>query len=156
MNKHDYKIGEVASLLATSIRTIRFYEEGGLIQPIRTGKGTRLYNNKHVTRLKVILSLTQSGFSIDSIRKIVQLRTNSKTGDESSRQVIHHFNEIQELINNQILKLNTISQEISMASDIVSKCKGCTNHPSSKGCPNCYVKSELGHIELLNLVWDTE
>ena len=57
MDEQTFKIGEVASHLATSIRTIRFYEEEGLIYPIRTEKGTRLYNNKHVTRLKVILLL---------------------------------------------------------------------------------------------------
>lgn len=156
MASNNYKIGEIASLLATSIRTIRFYEEEGLLKPIRTARGTRLYSDKHIARLKTILRLTKLGFSIEAIRKIAEIREQSKTGDEGSILLEHHFAGILNIIANQMIELQKISLEINSAQTIISGCHGCSNTPSSQGCPNCPVKERVNDIELLNLVWDTE
>ncbi len=156
MAKNNYKIGEVASLLATSIRTIRYYEEEGLLTPIRTQRGTRLYSEHHIARLTIILRLTKLGFSIEAIRKIAEIREKSQTGDESSFQMEHHLKEVLDTIGDQIRELESISVEINDARDVISGCNGCSNRPSSKGCPDCPVRKKLDNIELLNLVWDTE
>lgn len=42
------KIGEAASLLSTSTRTLRFYEEQGILAPVKTAKGVRLYTNDDI------------------------------------------------------------------------------------------------------------
>ena len=155
MEINHYKIGEVASELATSIRTIRYYEEEGLLTPIRTPKGTRLYSKAHIARLNVILRLANLGFSIESIRKIAEIRENSQTGDESSIQVKYHLEEVLTAIDTQIKELERTSYEIYEAKQVISACNGCTNAPSSQGCPDCPVRKKLKDIELLNLVWDT-
>jgi DNA-binding transcriptional MerR regulator len=156
MDKHTYKIGEVASLLSTSIRSIRYYEEEGLLNPIRTQRGTRLYSKPHIIRLKVILRLVNLRFSIESIRNIIKIRENSKTGDDSSKQVNIYLNEILNNIAVQMKALKKLNTEINNAQKIIKKCHGCINHPSTKGCPNCQVNSKLNDIELLNLIWDIE
>ena len=156
MEIKDYKIGEVASKLATSIRTIRYYEEEGLLTPIRTPKGTRLYSEQHIARLKAILRLTNQGFSIEGIRKIAEIRKNSQTGDESSIQVKYYLDKILTTIDAQIEELQRSSNEIHEAQQVISGCNGCTNPPSTQGCPDCPVRTKLKDIELLNLVWDTE
>lgn len=156
MDNSNYKIGEVASKLDTSIRSIRYYEEEGLVIPHRTEGGTRFYSTKHITRLMVILRLTQIGFSLDAIRKIIAVREDCKTGDEGSIRVDLSLQEVSNTINTQIQELEKINNEIRDAREIIGKCKGCSNQPSSLGCPHCPVKSKLNEIELLNLVWDTE
>ncbi len=156
MEEIAYKIGEVAERLATSIRTIRYYEEQELVTPIRTARGTRLYSEKHVVRLMVILRLTKIGFSIDTIRNIAKIRENGFNGDETSSLVNHCLTEISGIINSQINEMKTLNNEIEDAMNIIDLCKGCSNKPSSKGCPHCPVRSNLKDIELLNLVWDTE
>ena len=156
MEKNNYKIGEVASLLAASIRTIRYYEEEGLLTPIRTARGTRLYSDNHIARLRIVLRLTKLGFSIEAIRKIAEIRENSKTGDESSVQVEHHLEQVLKTIAGQINELERVSLEINQARNIIAGCNGCSNTPSTKGCPDCPVRKKLHDIELLNLVWDTE
>lgn len=156
MTGNTYKIGEVATQLATSIRSIRYYEEEGLITPIRTQRGTRLYSEKHINRLSAILRLTQLGFSIETIRKIVKLRENSNTGDESSHLVDACLNEALTTINKKIKEFENLSIEINRAMKIVKKCNGCTNKPSTRGCPDCPVINNLNNIRLLNLVWDTD
>lgn len=156
MEINHYKIGEVASKLATSIRTIRYYEEEGLLTPIRTPRGTRLYSENHVTRLKVVLRLAKIGFSIGAIRKIAEIREQSQTGDESSVQVEHHLEMVLSAIGGQIKELERITHEINEARQVISGCNGCSNTPSTQGCPDCPVRKKLKDIELLNLVWDTE
>lgn len=156
MDKNNHKIGEVAGLLATSIRTIRYYEEEGLLTPIRTPRGTRLYSERHIARLRTILQLAKFGFSIDGIRKIAEIREQSTTGDESSLQVEKYLEGVLNTISSQINELKRVSLEINGARKIISGCNGCSNTPSTKGCPDCPVRSKLKEVELLNLVWDTE
>ena len=156
MEKNNHKIGEVADLLATSIRTIRYYEEEGLITPIRTPRGTRLYSDCHIARLRTILLLAKFGFSIDGIRKIAEIREQSSTGDESSFKVEHHLEEVLNTITDQINELKRVSLEINKARNVISGCNGCSNTPSTEGCPDCPVRKKLKEVELLNLVWDTE
>lgn len=156
MEGNTYKIGEVANKLATSIRSIRYYEEERLLTPIRTPRGTRLYSDKHIARLNVILRLAKLGFSIEGIRKIAEIRENSPTGDESSIRVKDHLEEVLTTIDAQIKELERTSHEIHEAKQVISGCNGCTNIPGTQGCPDCPVRKKLKDIELLNLVWDTE
>jgi DNA-binding transcriptional MerR regulator len=150
----EYKIGEVADFLGTTIRTIRFYEEEGLLQPSRTDGGTRLYNERHVARLKSILHLVANGFSLESIRLTASIRETCKTGDESSKKVAAQLDDEIREISARIRELERLKEEIGQARAAVGKCQGCKNKPTSKGCPKCPVKVRANSVELLNLIWD--
>lgn len=155
MGKDFYKIGEAAKILATSIRTIRYYEEESLVIPTRTEKGTRLYSKPHIQRLRAILELTRSGFSIDTIRHIGNLRDQCATGRESSHKLSKLFDETIADLAKQIEVLENIKGEMQSAQKVILSCNECNNHPSTKGCPNCAVIQSLDELILLNLVWDT-
>ncbi len=150
----EYKIGDVADLVGTTIRTIRFYEEEGLLQPSRTGGGTRLYNERHIARLKSILHLVANGFSLESIRLIASIRETCKTGDESSKKVAAQLDGDIKEISARIRELERLKEEIAQAKAAVGKCQGCKNKPTSRGCPKCPVKTRANSVELLNLIWD--
>jgi DNA-binding transcriptional MerR regulator len=156
MGATKYKIGEVARMLNTSIRSIRYYEEESLLKPIRTKGGTRLYSVNHVERLKAILRLTHNGFSIESIRVISEAREKCKNGDESSKVMANLLNKTLTNLEKQIQMLNSLKKEIKSAKEIIIDCTGCENIPSSKGCPHCPVRKKLNQIELLNLIWDDD
>lgn len=150
----EYKIGEVAESLGTTIRTIRFYEEEGLLEPLRTEGGTRYYTERQIARLKSIIHLAGNGFSIESIRVIASVRERCKTGDESSKKVAATLDDEIKEIAGRIESLERLKAEIMRAKSAVRKCHGCKNRPTSKGCPACPVKSHLDSVELLNLIWD--
>ncbi|MFK5968548.1 MAG: MerR family transcriptional regulator [Candidatus Marithrix sp.] len=154
MEVNTYKIGEVAKKLVTSIRSIRYYEDQGLLTSIRTQRGTRLYSENHIVRLSVILRLTKLGFSIESIRKIVEIRENSKTGAESSSLVEMKLNKISNIISSKIEEMEKLNVEIDNVRNTIKKCNDCSNPPSTSGCPDCPVIDQLKNINLLNLVWD--
>ena len=152
MNK--YKIGEVADALGATIRTIRYYEEEGLLQPLRTDGGTRLYNQRHIARLKSILHLAENGFSLESIRLLCSIRETCKTGDESSQKVSALLDDEIKGISVRLRELERLRTEIKQARTFVGKCRGCKNKPTSRGCPTCTVKNHTDSVELLNLIWD--
>ena len=148
------KIGDVARLLATSTRTIRYYEEEGLLDPVRTEKGTRLYTQQHIDRLRAILNLARNGYPIDSIHKLAHLREQYATGDKSQEAISILLDEWLAGIDHQIQSLKQLATMIKDAQQTVRKCSGCRNEPSSQGCPTCPVKGQLPNVELLNLLWD--
>ena len=150
----EHKIGEVADSLSTTVRTIRFYEEEGLLLPLRTDGGTRLYNQRHISRLKSILHLGENRFSIESIRLIAFIRESCKTGDESSKKVTALLEGEIEKISVKIRDLQYLKDEIAQANAAVRKCRGCKNKPTSNGCPTCPVIKRVNSVELLNLIWD--
>ena len=49
-----YKIGELAQITSNTTRTLRYYEELGLLEPVRNTSGQRLYGEDALTRLGFI------------------------------------------------------------------------------------------------------
>lgn len=63
-------IGEIARTFEVSLRTLRFYEDRGLLVPRREGT-SRLYGPNEKARLTSILSLKHLGFTLTEIREIM-------------------------------------------------------------------------------------
>jgi len=67
-----YTIGDLTDEFGVSTRTLRFYEDRGLIKPLRRGR-RRLYRAGDRTRLKLILRGKRLGFSLAEIGEIVSM-----------------------------------------------------------------------------------
>lgn len=73
------QIGEVANELNVNPKTIRYYEEFGLIPPPqRTERGYRVYSPSDIERLAFILRAREFDFSLDDIGEILTLRENGE------------------------------------------------------------------------------
>ncbi|MDX3376001.1 MerR family transcriptional regulator [Streptomyces sp. ME02-6991-2A] len=73
MNGHTlYSIGELARLTGTTVKTIRFYSDRGLVPPAdRSPAGYRLYGEGAVARLDLVRTLRDLGVDLASIRKVM-------------------------------------------------------------------------------------
>lgn len=68
------RIGEVAELTGVSTKTIRFYEDSGLVPPPgRTHSGHRRYGNETVDRLRFIRRCQTAGMSLTEVHEILAL-----------------------------------------------------------------------------------
>ena len=67
-----WSIGDVADEFAVTHRTVRHYEELGLISPERRGT-VRVYHRRDRTRLNLILRGRRLGFPLEQIRTIIDL-----------------------------------------------------------------------------------
>jgi DNA-binding transcriptional MerR regulator len=70
-----YTISELAREFDVTPRTIRFYEDQGLLAPKRTGAGgrQRVYSQRDRTRLKLTLRGKRLGLSLSEIRDLVDM-----------------------------------------------------------------------------------
>ncbi|MFE3147405.1 MULTISPECIES: MerR family transcriptional regulator [unclassified Streptomyces] len=73
MNGHTlYSIGELARRTGTTVKTIRFYSDCGLVPPAdRSPAGYRLYDNGAVARLDSVRTLRDLGVDLAAIRKVM-------------------------------------------------------------------------------------
>ncbi len=67
-----FSITELAEEFAITPRAIRFYEDRGLLHPVRQGLA-RVYTRRDRARLKLILRGKRLGFSLDEIREMLDL-----------------------------------------------------------------------------------
>ena len=77
-------IGAVAEGLGLTTRTLRYYEQLGLLQPTqRAGRGPRLYDDAARNRLHLIRRMRAAGLSLQTIRLVLDLRSEiSQLDDE--------------------------------------------------------------------------
>ncbi|MFI5493686.1 MerR family transcriptional regulator [Actinoplanes sp. NPDC051859] len=90
MTSGRMQIGEAAERVGLSIRTIRHYEDAGLIVPsARSEGGFRLYTAPDLDRLRVVKRMKPLGFTLDEMRDLLDIldRLATATGDE--RTALH-------------------------------------------------------------------
>jgi MerR family transcriptional regulator, heat shock protein HspR len=79
-----YGISVAAELAGVTPQTLRLYERHALLQPERTGGGTRRYSQDDMTRLRRIGELVQAGVNLAGIARILELETaNARLREES-------------------------------------------------------------------------
>lgn len=140
-----YKTGEFAKMANVSIRTIRYYDNQGLLKPSKINEsGYRLYTDQDFVKLQQILSLKYLGFSLDEIFSMTinndnnSLQQSLNLQSKLIKQKIEHLQLVQSSIEetnkllkeshdidwNNILKLIHLS---TMEHDLVDQYKNSTN-----------------------------
>jgi MerR family transcriptional regulator, repressor of the yfmOP operon len=108
-----YRIGEIAKAAGVSTRTLRYYEELGLLSPAgHSPWGARRYSDADLTRVHRVRELQQLvGFNLDEIKTIVagedrleELRTEFQAGRsrEREQQIIAEFMEINDRLRTEM------------------------------------------------------
>lgn len=151
-----WKIGEVAEALGTTTRTLRFYEEEGLLTPRRSERGTRLYTPHDRERVRLIQHLARLDIPLEEIRALVTARPASATGAEASRRVAEHLRHLYREAQSLRDMAEALMADAADAEAVVRRCRDCPNPPTPAGCPDCPALDRLETDTLLNLVWDPE
>jgi DNA-binding transcriptional MerR regulator len=110
-----YSISELAREFDISPRSIRFYEEKGLIAPQRTAGNQRIYTKRDRARLKLILRGKRFGYSLDEIAEMIgmtsgemeeiqQIEKSLAYGDRKLKELRHRIEEL-ELLEHDILSV---------------------------------------------------
>ena len=112
-----FSIGELAREFDITTRSIRFYEDQGLILPTRKGQ-TRIYNQRDRVRLKLILRGKRLGFSLAETGRLFELYD----ADKSSAT---QLNTIMDLIAN---KKNDLTQQLEDIKAVLIELTGLENN----------------------------
>ena len=79
--KKTYSISELAKEFDVTTRSVRFYEDQGLLHPTRRGQ-TRIFSSKDRVRLKLILRGKRMGFSLSETKELFDLWDETLSGNE--------------------------------------------------------------------------
>jgi DNA-binding transcriptional MerR regulator len=109
---HYFTISQLAQEFDISTRTIRYYEERGLIAPIRTESGQRLYTKKERAKLKLILRGKRFGFSLEEIHEMISLFDQDRTGQKQLEKTIEYGRQKIKEVSERIDDLMQLKEEM--------------------------------------------
>lgn len=111
-----YSITELTREFDVSTRTLRFYEDEGLIHPVRRGR-TRLYRPADRQLLRQILRGKRLGFSIAEIREIIQMYREPPGEVGQLKLMIRRIDEKREALRQKRRDLEDALGELDLAED---------------------------------------
>ncbi len=83
-----YVISVAAELAGVHPQTLRIYERRGLLDPARTGGGSRRYSERDIARLRRIHELTEAGLNLAGVKAVMELEAENARLRNQLSQVV--------------------------------------------------------------------
>ncbi|MCC3649166.1 MULTISPECIES: MerR family DNA-binding protein [Cytobacillus] len=109
-----FTISELAAMFDISSRTIRYYEEIGMLTSENRDSMTkqRTYTNRERRRLKMILRGKKLGFCLQEIREMIELYESNPEGEAEKSRIIAFADSKLREIEEQIMQLQMLREDI--------------------------------------------
>jgi len=108
-----FKISELAKEFDITTRSIRFYEDVGLLHPSRNGN-TRVYRHRDKIRLKLILRGKRLGFALAEIRELFELYDTNQSHTQLN-EMLRIIDDKQATLQRQLDDINVVLNELKVA-----------------------------------------
>ncbi|MBU0929121.1 MAG: MerR family transcriptional regulator [Spirochaetes bacterium] len=90
--ERSYKIGELARMFGLTARTVRFYEELGLLESeSREGSAHRRYPERNAVRVRRIQQLKDYGLTLAEIRELFDLAARDRSGESVRKSLSEKY-----------------------------------------------------------------
>jgi len=145
----DLTTGDLARATGNTVRTIRFYEDQGLLRPAEVSDGGhRRYRNEELERLRLIGDLRELGLSLSDIKSMLDLRA----GCDSAAEFAARFHAVlaEHILQAQrrIQRLRRVRRELMQARAAVARRLSCD---AEHACP-CAVAAVIGAPRIVKLL----
>ena len=112
------KIRDAAEKTNLTEKTIRYYEDIGLVVPCRRSNGYRDFSEQDVHKLNFLSRARKLGFSVDDCRQLLSLYSDRKRASKDVKRIAEaHLHEIE-------VKINELSKMQETLQFLVTNCKG--------------------------------
>lgn len=139
------KIGDFARLADTNLRTLRYYEELGLIAPAtRSRGGFRYYRQTDIHRVQMIRDLQELGLQLERIRDLLGARTANEAREQFLHRVRQALEEQDRLLEQKMTALGEQRRKVSQALHKLGECRHCSHAPRDDNnfCEPCGTTGE--------------
>ncbi|HIC8839529.1 MerR family transcriptional regulator [Aeromonas sp. 602200] len=109
-----YSISELAHEFDVTPRTIRYYEDEGLLTPLREGQ-TRIYSHRDKIRLKLTLRGKRLGFSLAEIRELFDMYDTDKSSKTQLHSMIQLIEAKRGMLRQQLEDIQMVMAELEAA-----------------------------------------
>lgn len=112
-----FSISELSKEFSITTRSIRFYEDEGLLEPTRKGQ-SRIYSRRDRVRLMLILRGKRLGFSLAEIRVLFDLYDSNPTNSAAQlRQMLAIIHEKKTVLEQQMRDIEVVKAELETAEE---------------------------------------
>lgn len=116
LSQTNYSIGELSKEFDITTRSIRFYEDQGLLMPARKGQ-TRIYNQRDRVRLKLILRGKRLGFSLAETGRLFELYDADKSSAKQLSSMMELIAQKKHDLEQQLDDINAVLIELNGLED---------------------------------------
>ena len=112
MMHHQFSIGDLAREFEVTPRTLRFYEEKGLLNPAREGQ-SRVYGVSDRTRLRLILRGKRLGLTLDESASLIMMYDPASNNEHQLEALIEKIRESRVRLEEQLKDLQRMLNDVS-------------------------------------------
>ncbi len=143
--------GDLARATGNTVRTIRFYEEQGLLKPaVVSGGGHRRYTEDDLEKLRLILDLRELGLSLCEIRSVLELRAGCHTAGEFAERFQQALQDHIQQAQRRLERLRRVKRELTQALATIQQ-RFAADVSSTANCP-CSVAGVGGEPRIVKVL----
>lgn len=148
--------GDMARRAQTTLRTVRFYDEAGLLQVARGEGGQRLFDEKQLQRLRLACDLREAGLSLAEIKQLFELKAGCRTPKQASDELASRLSEQIDAMQSKIALLRRLREELASTVAVIQECGSCEESGTFPArCDDCEVLDRPDLPRAAKLLWNT-
>ena len=141
-----YRVGALAKKLGKTTRTLRFYEQLGLLIPQkRSESGYRLYGEEALTQVQWIEQLQDMGFSLGEIKAFLEGLDQAQNRPTKMNQIRSFYEERLRETQEKIQNLLALEQQLEYSLLALDPCVRCDTQADEHQCRACIEKTMQSH-----------
>src|SRR6185369_3166219 len=140
----------------TTLRTVRFYDEAGLLQVARGEGGQRLFDERQLQKLRLACDLREAGLSLAEIKQLFELKAGCRTPKQASDELSSRLSEQIEAMQEKIALLRRLREELASTVAVIQECGTCDEEGTfPERCDDCEVLDRPDLPRAAKLLWNT-
>jgi DNA-binding transcriptional MerR regulator len=152
-----FTTGDMARMSGSTLRTVRFYEEAGILRPTqRTEGGHRLFEATELDKLRLVSDLRAASFSLDEIRGVLETKRAAPNGKAASSEVLAKLDDQIGRMQERVALLQRLIGQLTEARDILERCRKCSNTVNfPNDCGECATLEDVDPVPAaVSVLWD--
>ncbi len=142
---------------SNTLRTVRFYEEEGILRPVRrTDGGHRLFDCSELERLMLVTDMRAAGLSLDEIKQILEVKQHSTMGSDAAKQatevLARRINELRD----KLAVLARLQEDLGQTTNIMTSCLDCHDTGFPTRCASCTVMAAPSLPRTMRVLWSAQ
>lgn len=117
----EFRIGDLSREFGVTLRTLRFYEDRGLLSPERRGT-TRIYSRRDRMRLRLVLLAKILGFSLTEAKQLIDVYHQPDGQRKQLKVALSRFEEQREILEEQRREIEESLDAMRLTTNFVSDC----------------------------------
>ncbi len=155
-HKALFTTGDMARMTGTTVRTVRHYEELGLLETTERTQGSRrLFTLGSLQKLKFITDLRELNIPLAEIGAILDVGNNATNPSAAAERLFSIIEQKLDELNSRINELKRIRDNLACMKETFRECKNCHISWDSCHCQQCDTADTDTTSPLLHVLWPT-